>query len=377
MRELCVVSVAAESARRPWGGITAAVGLMARGLRATGGQLIECAPGTGAASRPVPLALYGAGPGANPVYSAADRSRITLCDPDRAVDAIKRTARAQPLMVLVQNEELALVGAAIADRLGVPQVQCLHGGIKEEHGARADALRAEADAVRLAQAFVAFSAVRAAQLSSLLGIECHYLPLPLALLDDGAHPPGDGGGRDPGLVFAAGRAVPQKNLGLMALIAPHLRPPLRVEVAVGHGDPRLTASLTARLRSAPRTTALPWLPARQVTQRLRAAAVLVVPSAFEPLGLIAAEAFAAGCVVVAAATGGLGELVSPPAGITVAWSDDQPRLALRFARAVNDVSRDPHTAAGIRRAQRERLRGYGVDAFCRGLAAIEDQARRT
>ncbi|HEV2452164.1 MAG TPA: hypothetical protein VGS62_09570 [Streptosporangiaceae bacterium] len=99
--------------------------------------------------------------------------------------------------------------------------------------------------------------------------------------------------------------------------------------------------------------------------------------AFEPLGLIAAEAFAVGCVVIAAATGGLGELVSPPAGIAVPWSDDQQRLALRFARAVNAVTGDAGEAAGIRRAQRERLQGYGLDEFCRELEAVGDRAGRT
>lgn len=373
MRELCVVSVAAESASRPWGGIATAVGLMARGLRAGGGQLIECAPGASAPPGQVELTLYGAGSGQNPVYSAPDRSRLTLRDPDRTVEAIKRAARTQPLLVLVQNEELALAGAAIADRLGVPQVQCLHGGIREEHGARPDALRAEADAVRLSHGFTAFSKVRATQLSGLLGIECHYLPLPLALLADGAGLPPGQPGHDPGLVFAAGRAVPHKNLALLALIAPRLHPGLRVEVAVGHGDPRVAA----RLRAAPRVTVLSWLPAPEVTRRLRAAAVLVVPSAFEPLGLIAAEAFAAGCVVVASATGGLGELVRPPAGIAVPWSDDRQRLAHGFAQAVNAVTGDSREAAGIRRAQRERLRGYGVDAFCRELEAAGERAGRT
>ncbi len=378
MRDLCVVSVAAEPASNPWGGIGSAVGLMARALRQAGGQLIECVPGVDSAGDRVGLTLDGGGTGANPVYSAPDRSQLTLRDWDRVGCTVRGIARGQPRLVLVQNEELALVGAAIADGLGIPQVQCLHGGVREEHGGRPDTLRAEADSLRLARAHVAFSATRAEELTSLLGIRCGYLPLPLALLADEARLGGDAGPgaarRVPGLVFAAGRAVPQKNLRVMASVARHLDVRFRVEVALGHGDARHTETLQACLRTAPRTTVRPWLSPREVAERLQSATVLAIPSAFEPLGLIAAEAFAAGAIVVATGVGGLGELVRPPAGVSIGWHDDPDLLGRAFARAINSLPTDGSDLAAIQRAQRERLRRYPPELFCRELAAVADLA---
>ncbi len=55
----------------------------------------------------------------------------------------------------------------------------------------------------------------------------------------------------------------------------------------------------------------PWLPRRQMLQAMAAADLVVVPSRYEPFGMIAVEAMSLGLPVVASFAGGLQEIVIP------------------------------------------------------------------
>lgn len=78
---------------------------------------------------------------------------------------------------------------------------------------------------------------------------------------------------------------------------------------------------------------------------LRSADVVVVPSLYEPFGLSALEAMAAGAAVIASDTGGLAEVVTDGAGMLVTPDDV---AALRTA--IRTVITDRTVAADLRRA---------------------------
>lgn len=134
--------------------------------------------------------------------------------------------------------------------------------------------------------------------------------------------------RAPQFLFA-GHLEPWKGLDVLleALeLLPEPRPSLQV-----YGDGSLAASLAAR---APRGVRFLG-PVPLGPQDLRAADLVVVPSRRESFGMVALEALAAGCPLLASAVGGLVELVGD-GGQLVAPGDP-----LALAEALQRVVADP------------------------------------
>jgi starch synthase len=108
------------------------------------------------------------------------------------------------------------------------------------------------------------------------------------------------------LVASIGRVVTQKGSDLLAAALPKL---LKGDVAVaiaGTGDPGLVAKLEAAVAKAPeRATYVGAAPEPIIHRILAAADVVVVPSRYEPCGLVQLYAQRYGAVPVACYTGGL------------------------------------------------------------------------
>lgn len=83
-----------------------------------------------------------------------------------------------------------------------------------------------------------------------------------------------------------------------------------------------------------------WLPEGELRALIGAADAAIIPSLYEPFGLVALEAMALGAPVVAAATGGLGDIIRT--GETgIAFSPGDPGA---LAAAIREVLRDPTAA---------------------------------
>jgi glycogen(starch) synthase len=146
------------------------------------------------------------------------------------------------------------------------------------------------------------------------------------------------------LVFA-GRFAGTKGLPLLAAIAPRLLAeyPGPLVLAGGHGD---TAGEEAvrRLRRecGARCRVVGWLPRAPLGRLLRAAGLVLVPSVYEPFGLVALEAMSVGAPVVASAVGGLREVVAPGSGGRLVEPPDEERwtaavLALLADKAARET----------------------------------------
>jgi glycogen(starch) synthase len=132
------------------------------------------------------------------------------------------------------------------------------------------------------------------------------------------------------LLAAAGRIEWEKGFSTLVRALPDLVatfPGLRVVLA-GRGSysPDLQA-LAAGLGVTDRITLPGWLGRRDLAALYAAADVVVVPSKYEPSGLVAREAQAAGAAVVATRTGGLTEAVTD--GVSGALIDVGDVHALR------------------------------------------------
>jgi len=90
-----------------------------------------------------------------------------------------------------------------------------------------------------------------------------------------------------------------------------------------------------------------WVDHNELRAYAQRASIQLVPSRYEPFGIVALEAIASGCAVVASDTGGLAEAVGP-CGILVP-PDDPTALARGIEKAVSTreellASRDAHLA---------------------------------
>lgn len=135
---------------------------------------------------------------------------------------------------------------------------------------------------------------------------------------------------DPSILFL-GRLVPNKGCDVLVRALAELPPASRL-VVVGDGPERSKLEqLATTLGVASRIEFTGWENPEGVKERLRQARVLAVPSLWpEPFGLVALEAYAAGCPVVASASGGLVDLIEE--GVTGRLV--QPDNPLELSRAL-------------------------------------------
>lgn len=222
------------------------------------------------------------------------------------------------------------------------------------------------------------------------------------VIPNGIEPPAPGGGPagarstyagpDERLVVHVGRLVPEKGAGVLLEALPTVlrhHPKVRLVIA---GSGPWEGELRQRARNLglqERVTFAGHLPAEAVQALYRAADVAVVPSTYEPFGIVALEAMAAGAPLVVSDVGGLAEIVehgidglkalpghpeSLALQITTLLAD--ARLTRRLVRAAAEKVRRRYlwegVAASTLRTYREVLQEYLASPW--GRTAVRWQA---
>ncbi len=156
------------------------------------------------------------------------------------------------------------------------------------------------------------------------------------------------------LLFSFGRLEYEKGIQDLIAALPRIRrvhPGARLLVA-GTGTAAamlVEAARTHRVRRS--VTFLGHLPDDELAATLAAADAVVLPSRYEPFGIVALETAAAGTPLVASTAGGLAELViDGETGVSFPPAD-----VAALATAVGRVLADPRAAARRARAARARL----------------------
>lgn len=120
-----------------------------------------------------------------------------------------------------------------------------------------------------------------------------------------------------GPIVYAGRFAASKGLDLLAECLPAIleRHPANVVLAGGHADAQGVRAV-ARIREScgSRCTVRGWLEPEQLDDLFSTARLVLVPSRYEPCGQVALEAMSLGAPVLAAAVGGLAEMISSGSG---------------------------------------------------------------
>jgi D-inositol-3-phosphate glycosyltransferase len=253
------------------------------------------------------------------------------------------------------------VGRRVARRTGIPLVQTFHtlAALKNATLAPGDRpegmlrLVAEAEVARDADQVLVLTCGEARLFHSSFGLSGAKLTVVPAGVDLDLFRPGPDGPRSSELLFA-GRLQPLKGPDVAVRILAEVRrqrPDVTLRIIGGESGTNGAATSVEGLRALAReldvedaVTFEPALVQEELAQRLRSAAVVLVPSRSETFGLIALEAQACGTPVVAARVPGL-EVVVGDGGTLVDGHDP-----VDHARAVLALLDDPAHAAVVRSA---------------------------
>jgi len=172
-------------------------------------------------------------------------------------------------------------------------------------------------------------------------------------------------GVDPDRPYAlfVGRITRQKGVMHLLAAAGQLPEDVGLVLCAGAadtpGERQQVADAVAELQQ--RRTGVVWieemLPREKLVPLITGATVFVVPSVYEPLGIVNLEAAACGTAVVASAVGGIPEVVDHDrTGLLVPYDAADPAaFESGLAAAITELVRDPDRAAAMGAAGRERV----------------------
>lgn len=163
------------------------------------------------------------------------------------------------------------------------------------------------------------------------------------------------------LLFYVGRITPEKGVQVLLQALPSIlerHPNVRLLVA-GRNSEQMQP-LVDKLRIREAVELLGFVDSETRDCLYRSVDAAVFPSLYEPFGIVALEAMAAGCSVIASEVGGLAEVVDHRrTGLTVRANDSQS-----IAWAVDQIFTDPVQAQAMRaRALQEVTRSYNWGAI--------------
>jgi len=191
-------------------------------------------------------------------------------------------------------------------------------------------------------------------------------------------------GVDPDRPYAlfVGRITRQKGLMHLLAAAEQLPAEAGLVLCAGAADTpaerQAVADAVAELQT--RRSGVVWieamLPREQLVPLITGATVFVVPSVYEPLGIVNLEAAACETAVVASAVGGIPEVVDDGrTGLLVPYDESDPAaFAAGLAARMAELLADPDRAAEMGRAGRERvLAEFGWPAIARQTVDVYAQ----
>jgi starch synthase len=195
---------------------------------------------------------------------------------------------------------------------------------------------------------------------------------------------------DPDRPYAlfVGRITRQKGVMHLLAAAEQLPPEAGLVLCAGAadtpGERQQVADAVAALQT--RRSGVVWieamLPREQLVPLITGATVFVVPSVYEPLGIVNLEAAACGTAVVASAVGGIPEVVDDGrTGLLVPYDPADPAaFEAGLAARIAELMADPSRAAAMGAAGRERvLTEFGWPAIAQQTVEVYNDvlARRS
>lgn len=263
----------------------------------------------------------------------------------------------RPEVVHAHDWQVAWAGDVISTLHSVPLVTTLHGTERGRHGGHLPP--GEATDINSVEWWLAFRSARVITSTKLMvreivgGFEID--PARVQRIPNGIDPAWWRGGgipdpdpTTPPLVLTWGRVQFEKGFQVLARAISTLRL-RRVEVdclIAGRGSylPELQSQID--IEGVSDWVSLPgFLSDHELRDAVHRSACVVIPSMYEPFGIVALEALAGGAALIVADTGGLAEMV----GGTGSALLFEPGNADQLAERIEQVLTDPDLAADLRR----------------------------
>jgi 1,4-alpha-glucan branching enzyme len=264
----------------------------------------------------------------------------------------------------------ALAGAILRQRLAVPMAVNVH--LPQGHLARQ---RLEDRGLAAADLVIVNSRATAGELAA-RGLPLRRLEVVPNGVDRRRFRPPAEGDEDGGYVLFVGRLVAQKGVDwlLKAFAAVVRRLPEARLVVAGDGDLELYLQRVARYLGIPhRVDFRGWTTGAALVELYRRARLVVVPSYYEPFGIVALEAMACGRPVVASRVGGLAEVIEDGVGGRLVPAGDH----LELARCLVALLGDPDLLRRMGEAARAHTARFTWEAAAdRTLALYAEVTRR-
>jgi glycogen(starch) synthase len=282
----------------------------------------------------------------------------------------------EPEVVHVHDWEMAWAGNTLAARHDVALVTTFHTTTRGQHGGGLPP--GEPSTIHAVESWLAHSSRHVIAPSKFMAREIvsgfelpaervHRIPngIDPTWWSSGDHP----ADRAP-LVFTWGRVQYEKGLQVLAqaMSVVRSRVPGVECVIAGRGSylPELQSQIDIEGVS-DIVSLVGFLPDEKLRDSVHRAGCVVIPSLYEPFGIVALEALAAGAPLIAARTGGLAELIDG----TGAGMLFEPGNAAELAVCIETVLSDPDRADTMRRRGADLLAGrYSWAAIARATAAV-------
>ncbi len=269
-------------------------------------------------------------------------------------------------VVHAQDWSVCQTLVALKRLLATPTVSTIHMGAPEGSDPLLDYRHSQIAAlIGASDALICCSHYMKAELERLYSCPAHLAVVPNGVFLD-RFPFAEHLGDD---VLFVGRLVPRK--GVHELIRAFHRVQQSVHgdlIIVGGGSPSVEAELRALARElgiGARVRFEGPVENARLTQYMRHARVVAIPSLYEPLGIVALEAMASGVPVVAYDVGGLAEIIHDGLNGLKVPAGDVGRLAERLEFAWH------HDLDGIRRRARQEVeRAYTWQEVARQTARV-------
>jgi len=350
-----------------WGGIGTAIGLLVRAAADRGVPVAVLTPIAAevpqlpSPTRDIRTTGFTTAT-AGDLYSSPQRIELSRIVAIEMGALVRREARQQRVNLIVHNEELLPLVLDLRSIEGIDVQYFAHGLSTEEHPGETAIIDLQHEIVRKVHRILVTSKSQAKLMLAAYGRLPEVAPLPLELLLAETHataPQVDG----PELIVAAGRMVPQKGFDLLVEAFSLLPSPPRCIVVAGHGD----SDYAWRCRRAAERRAVniewrPWGGREDLKALVVGASALVMPSRFEPFGMLAAESIAWGTPVIGSDVGGLGTILRATRQTVIPMSNGAPEVAT-LAEEISG-----HTPARVAEVDRRRL---GMWSTRSSLAALE------
>lgn len=171
-------------------------------------------------------------------------------------------------------------------------------------------------------------------------------------------------GQDEKIILFVGRLTSQKGCEYLIRAIPFVARYHNVRLLIaGDGYMRGDLERTAASSGQPwRTKFLGFVPDSELTDLLLCADVMVIPSIYEPFGVVALEAMAAGVPVVASNVDGLAEIIIHEQNGILAFPKDSSSIAWGISRVLSDST---NSLRLVENAKKDLSTKYTWDAVSR------------